>query len=49
MTFPYDHGDEWRFRTEVIATGQPQPNASTRKFSARIGKAPRQYPDIDDA
>ncbi|NGO54239.1 plasmid pRiA4b ORF-3 family protein [Allomesorhizobium camelthorni] len=49
MTFLYDYGDEWRFRAEVIGTGQALPDANYPRIVSKIGKAPRQYPDIDDA
>lgn len=48
MTFLYDYGDEWRFRAEVIGTGQALPDANYPRIVGKIGKAPPQYPDIDD-
>ena len=48
MTFLYDYGDEWRFRVEVIETGQAEPGADYPRIVRRIGKAPPQYPDIVD-
>ncbi|MFD1985515.1 hypothetical protein ACFSOZ_23825 [Mesorhizobium newzealandense] len=48
MTFLYDYGDEWRFRVELIGTGQAQPDANYPRIVSKIGKAPPQYPDIDD-
>ncbi|MFD2053295.1 hypothetical protein ACFSQT_09385 [Mesorhizobium calcicola] len=42
------YGDEWRFRVEVIGTGQAQPDANYPRIVSKIGKAPPQYPDIDD-
>ncbi len=47
MTFLYDYGDEWRFRVEVVETGQAQPGAYYPRI-IRFGKAPPQYPRIDD-
>ncbi|MFD1984315.1 hypothetical protein ACFSOZ_17160 [Mesorhizobium newzealandense] len=47
MTFLYDYGDEWRFRVELIGTGQAQPDANYPRIVSKIGKAPPQYPDID--
>ncbi len=47
MTFLYDYGDEWRFRVEVIGTGQAQPDANYPRIVSKIGKAPPQYPDIE--
>lgn len=40
MTFLYDYGDEWRFRVEVIGTGQTQPDANYPRIVSKIGKAP---------
>jgi hypothetical protein len=48
MTFLYDYGDEWRFRAEVIGTGQALPDANYPRIVGKIGKAPQQYLDIDD-
>lgn len=48
MTFLYDYGDEWRFRVEVIETGQAEPGADYPRTVRTIGKAPLQYPNIDD-
>lgn len=48
MTFLYDYGDEWRFRIEVIETAQVQPGVTYPRIVKALGKAPPQYPDIDD-
>ena len=48
MTFLYDYGDEWRFRVEVIETGQAEPGADYPRMVRKIGKAPPQYPNIED-
>lgn len=48
MTFLYDYGDEWRFRVEVIETGQAEPAADYPRMVRKIGKAPPQYPNIED-
>ena len=48
MTFLYDYGDEWRFRIEVIETGQAEPGADYPRIVRKIGKAPPQYSDIED-
>jgi hypothetical protein len=48
MTFLYDYGDEWRFRVEVVETGQAQPGADYPRIVRKFGKAPPQYPDIED-
>lgn len=48
MAFLYDYGDEWRFRVEVVETGQAQPGADYPRIVSKFGKAPPQYPDIRD-
>ena len=48
MRFLYDYGDEWLFRVEVIETGQPEPGADYPRIVGKIGKAPTQYPQIDN-
>ena len=48
MTFLYDYGDEWRFRVDVIGTGLAQPGANYPRLVGKLGKAPPQYPDIED-
>lgn len=48
MTFLYDYGDEWRFRVEVVETGQAQPGAVYPRIVSRVGTAPPQYPGIGD-
>lgn len=48
MTFLYDYGDEWRFRVEVIETGLAQPGANYPRIVGESGKAPPQYPDIEE-
>lgn len=48
MTFLYDYGDEWRFRVEVIGTRQAQPDANYPRIVSKVGKAPPQYPDVED-
>lgn len=48
MTFLYDYGDEWRFRVEVIEIGPAKPGADYPRTVNKCGKAPPQYPDIED-
>ncbi|MER8970755.1 plasmid pRiA4b ORF-3 family protein [Mesorhizobium sp. M0808] len=44
MTFLYDYGDEWRFRAEVIGTGQARPDSNYPRIVSKIGKAPPAVP-----
>ena len=48
MTLLYDYGDEWRFRVEVVETAKAQPGAAYPRVVSKFGKAPPQYPDMDD-
>jgi hypothetical protein len=47
MLFLYDYGDEWRFKVEVIGSGEKAPAAKYPRIVASVGKAPEQYPDPD--
>ena len=49
MLFLFDYGDEWRFRVEVIGFGEKTPKTRIPRVLAAVGKAPPQYPDIDEA
>ena len=48
MLFVYDYGDEWRFQVEVVERGAQAAGTRYPKILAAVGKAPPQYPDIDD-
>jgi hypothetical protein len=48
MTFLFDYGDGWEFRTEVIGRGQKEAGAKYPRLLKEVGKAPEQYPDPDD-
>jgi len=48
MTFLFDYGDGWEFRTEVIGRGRKEAGASYPRLLKTVGKAPKQYPDPDD-
>jgi len=47
MSFLYDYGDEWRFRVEVVETGQAQPGADYPRIVSKLGRAPPQYPESE--
>jgi Plasmid pRiA4b ORF-3-like protein len=49
MLFLFDYGDEWRFRVEVIGLDEKVPRTRYPRVLATVGKAPPQYPDIDEA
>ena len=48
MTFLYDYGDNWRFRTEVIDQNRKEPAVRYPRLLKAIGEAPEQYPGTDD-
>lgn len=48
MTFLYDYGDEWRFRVDLIATGEAKSGVDYPEIVGRAGTAPVQYPDHDE-
>jgi hypothetical protein len=48
MTFLFDYGDEWQFRTELIGIGRPQTGAKYPRVAQSVGEAPRQYGDNDE-
>ena len=48
MMFLVDYDDNWRFTIEVIGFGERVAKARYPKVLAVVGKAPPQYPDIDD-
>ncbi|MDR3539258.1 MAG: hypothetical protein P4L71_22410 [Acetobacteraceae bacterium] len=47
MTFLFDYGDEWHFRVEVLDRGT-KAGRSLAKVLDGVGKAPEQYPEMDD-
>ena len=48
MTFLYDYGDNWQFRTEVIGQNRKEPAVRYPRLLKAIGEAPEQYPGTDD-
>ena len=48
MLFLFDYGDEWRFKVEVMGLGEKVPKARYPKVLATVGKAPPQYPDLEE-
>jgi hypothetical protein len=47
MTFLFDYGDEWEFRTEVVGIGKPEAGAKYPRVVKTVGEAPPQYGDAD--
>lgn len=48
MLFLFDYGDEWRFQVEVIGVSDAVRPGSYTRVVATVGKAPWQYPGVDD-
>ena len=48
MTFLYDYGDNWQFRTEVIGQNRKEPAVRYPRLLKAIAEAPEQYPGTDD-
>jgi len=48
MLFLFDYGDEWRFKAQLVGLGKKIPKARYPKVLATVGKAPPQYPNMDE-
>ena len=48
MLFLFDYGDDWRFVIEAMTTGATAPKTRYPRLVASVGKAPEQYPDLDE-
>lgn len=48
MIFYFDYGDDWMFQVELLATGEKASGAGYPRVVATHGKAPQQYPDLED-
>jgi hypothetical protein len=48
MLFLFDYGGDWRFAVELIKLGEKAPGTRYPRLLATSGKAPLQYPDMDD-
>ncbi len=48
MLFLFDYGDEWHFKVELTGLGERLPKSQYPRILASIGKAPPQYPDMDE-
>ena len=48
MLFLFDYGDEWRFMTECKALGVRKKKVGYPRVVATVGKAPPQYPDMEE-
>lgn len=48
MEYLFDFGDYWQFTVELEEIQPPNPNFNKAKILESHGKAPEQYPDLDD-
>ncbi|MBU1472333.1 plasmid pRiA4b ORF-3 family protein [Patescibacteria group bacterium] len=48
MLFLFDYGDNWPFVVELIGFGVKDPKAKYPRVVKRVGKAPEQYPDVEE-
>jgi hypothetical protein len=48
MTFLFDYGDGWEFRIEVIGLNRKEAGIKYPRLLKSVGKAPVQYPGLDE-
>jgi hypothetical protein len=48
MSFIFDYGDEWVFLVEFVKRKPKEPRVKLPRLLVSAGKAPEQYPDLDD-
>lgn len=48
MMFLFDYGDEWLFLVQLLSIGKKVPRARYPKIVSRAGKAPLQYPPLEE-
>ncbi len=48
MLFLFDYGDNWEFRVELLRVGERQPRTRYPRLLAKKGRAPEQYPAIEE-
>jgi len=48
MMMLFDYGDEWRFAVELVGFSKREPKAKYPRILIEVGKAPEQYPEIDE-
>ena len=47
-TFLFDYGDDWRFLVELLEIRNVNPKKNYPEIMEKFGKAPEQYPPVDD-
>jgi hypothetical protein len=48
MRFLFDYGDEWEFLVELVEQKPKEPKVKLPRLLISAGKAPAQYPDLED-
>ena len=48
MMFLFDYGDTWRFTVQLVGFGVVDPKGTYPRILKKTGRAPEQYPDIDE-
>ena len=48
MLFLFDYGDNWQFVVELIGFGERQAKQKYPRLLKKAGKAPEQYPEVDE-
>lgn len=48
MLFLFDYGDHWLFVVELIGFGAAEPKTKYPCVLKKVGKAPEQYPEIEE-
>jgi len=48
LLFLFDYGDGWQLKVELIGLGEKAPRMRYPRLVATVGKAPPQYPNLDD-
>jgi Plasmid pRiA4b ORF-3-like protein len=48
MRFLFDYGDEWEFLVELVERKPKEPKVRLPRLLLSAGKAPAQYPDLED-
>ncbi|MBI4050768.1 MAG: hypothetical protein HY396_02215 [Candidatus Doudnabacteria bacterium] len=48
MLFLFDYGDNWLFVVELIGFGKKEDKAKYPRVVKKVGKAPEQYPEIEE-
>jgi len=48
MLFLFDYGDNWLFVVELVGFGKKESKMKYPRVLKKVGKAPEQYPDVEE-